>query len=234
MTWLLLGLSVAAPLTVTTPVSLGSPPGAPIASVGTISGIVLVLLAVVATGVLAWVRTPRLDFLWDRALEHKWQENTEAVAPGAPVTIAHEIRRIRLGIINRGQKTVRNCRVRLMEFTPQGATFLPRPLRLDSKDVDTFDVDPGYTPQELIRVIEARTSGPGSDVLEICYADNSPRPLKKGTDYIFTLALSGEDHPLVTRRYVVHTYSGGEVTIYPHKAPRVIEVLSFRLELKRV
>ncbi len=241
VTWGLLVLGVAglSPLSPTTPLAVGDPPQT-VASVGAITGVVLLGLAVIISGIFAWVRTPRLDLVWDEKFISNYTAKVAALAPGLPNTVETDVQLFRLGVVNHGMRTVKSCRVRLQSFGPQGADFLPRTLRLDSKATDTFDVSHGKAsaPAHLIRFCETWDKEEGSDCFYICYADNSPRPVQKGPRYTFTLILSGEDHQDVVKQYDVTVDNYKRLSLAPHRrrGPRQFRLgpYLFTVNLERV
>ena len=113
MTWILIGAGLIAPITATTPIFLGSQR---IASVGVIIGIILFSLITIVTGILAWVRTPRLDIVFD---------------PEDPACIlvtqdsnGRTKRMYRVRVVNGSGSTVKGVEVSLTQHSGQGSSIL--------------------------------------------------------------------------------------------------------------
>lgn len=114
----------------------------------------------------------------------------------------------RVGVRNAGPNTVDDVRLMLVDFQPQGAPFLPIPLRFmhdDSPDGRISQRGVTLHPGEIrhVDVVRLAEFGPGSEEIEIRYAvPGAPNLIPRGR-YTFTVMVAGRNVEPDTRRFIV-------------------------------
>lgn len=102
----------------------------------------------------------------------------------------------RMGIMAKGQKTVESVRILVEAFAPQGAAYLPKPLRMKYCAGSVLDIHPGATPTGFVDFINWWK---GSSQFVVCFDDGN-RQIPAG-GYTFVLVGQGRDMAPYRQRF---------------------------------
>lgn len=121
----------------------------------------------------------------------------------------------RVGIRGTQGKSIQNAEIRLLEFEPQGAGFLPQALHpmeaplviaADTPVPSTFAIDPDVV--KFVDVVRWFPNRQKDEAFAIAYHLNHlPSPIPEG-DYIFRLGASARDVSMIERRFRVFMTDG--------------------------
>lgn len=188
-----------------TPVRIGDGEAAMTFALGHLVAAVLLLVGVMIAGVLAWVRTPRLDIVFDPA--------DQACMFVTKDDHGRTDRMYRVIIVNNSSSTIENASVWITQHFNQGSSILPQRIRFKderfqgqrSENYEQLSkISPGKSAQRYADVVSHFDASQDYPILMKFALTDIPNELES-RPYVLTLVAKSYNAPEVTRQFEIDT-----------------------------